>query len=62
MKAVVDQDLCVGCGMCEGTCPAVFSMNEEGQAQAIAGEIPEGELSAVEDAKDSCPVGAISLK
>ena len=45
MKAVVDQDLCVGCGMCEGTCPAVFSMNEEGQAQAIAGEIPEGELS-----------------
>lgn len=48
--------------MCEGTCPAVFSMNEEGQAQAIAGEIPEGELSAVEDAKDSCPVGAISLK
>ena len=22
MKAVVDQDLCVGCGMCEGTCPA----------------------------------------
>ncbi|MBQ1875533.1 MAG: 4Fe-4S binding protein [Selenomonas sp.] len=24
MKAAVDQDLCVGCGMCEGTCPAVF--------------------------------------
>ena len=62
MKAVVDQDVCVGCGMCEGPCRAVFSMNEEGQAQAIAGEIPEGELSAAEDAKDSCPVGAISLK
>ena len=61
MKAVVDQDLCVGCGMCEGTCPAVFSMNDEGKAQAIAGEIPEGEVSPAEDAKVSCPVGANSL-
>ena len=62
MKAVVDQDLCVGCGMCEGTCPAVFSMNAEGKAQAIADEIPKGECAAAEDAKDSCPVGAISLE
>jgi ferredoxin len=29
MKAVVDKDLCTGCGLCEDTCPEVFEMKDE---------------------------------
>ena len=32
MKAIVN-DACIGCGLCTGTCPEVFSMREDGQAQ-----------------------------
>lgn len=52
-------DECIGCGMCEGTCPAVFTITDEGTAKAIDGEVPaEAEASAAE-AMDGCPVGAI---
>ena len=34
MKYVVN-DGCIGCGLCEGTCPEVFSMTDEGVAKAI---------------------------
>ncbi len=56
MKAFVDQDACIGCGMCEGICPAVFRMNDDGKAEAYA----EGDDAAVQEAIDGCPVGAIS--
>ncbi|MDO4633769.1 MAG: ferredoxin [Eubacteriales bacterium] len=56
MRACVDQEMCIGCGMCEGIAPEVFRMNEEGKAEAYAA----GEDSAVEEAISSCPVEAIS--
>ncbi|GAH99283.1 unnamed protein product, partial [marine sediment metagenome] len=28
MKAVVDKDLCTGCGLCEDTCPEVFEVKD----------------------------------
>lgn len=52
-------DSCIGCGLCEGTCPAVFHLTDEGIAEAIDAEVPaEHEASAVE-AREACPVGAI---
>ncbi|MGL4362638.1 MAG: ferredoxin [Cellulosilyticaceae bacterium] len=62
MKAVVDQNICIGCGLCASTCPEVFSMNDEGLSVAILADIPEDEESAADDAADSCPVGAISVE
>ena len=36
MKAAkVDQDLCIGCGLCCGICDKVFRMNEQGTAKRI---------------------------
>ena len=58
MKYRVNEN-CIGCGLCAGICPEVFSMTDEGVAKAIETEVPaEAEAAAVE-AKDSCPVGAI---
>ncbi len=52
-------DSCIGCGLCNGTCPAVFEMNDDGKAQAIEGEVPESELDSAAEAMAGCPVGAI---
>ena len=62
MKAVVDKDVCIACEMCTGVCPSIFSMDADGLAVAIAGEIPADVLSDAEEAMDQCPVEAISIK
>ena len=58
MKYVVN-DNCIGCGLCAGICPEVFSMTDDGVAAAIKSEVPDAVLSSAEEAKDSCPVSAI---
>ena len=52
-------DGCIGCGLCEGKFPEVFSMTDEGVAKAIEEEVPVESESAAAEAKDGCPVGAI---
>ena len=34
MRAFVDQSVCMGCGLCAGTAPDVFRMNDNGTAEA----------------------------
>ncbi len=60
MKYVVDQDVCIGCGLCESTCPTVFSLNADGKAVAEDREVEAAEESSAAEAKENCPVGAIS--
>lgn len=60
MKAIVDQNLCTGCGICPDVCPAIFHL-EGDKAQASPDPIPDGEIEACRDAADQCPVEAISL-
>lgn len=35
MKATVDRDTCIGCGICESLCPDVFKLDEEFKATVI---------------------------
>ena len=51
-------DNCIGCGLCESTCPEVFSMNDD-VAVAIEGDVPATALATAAEAKESCAVGAI---
>lgn len=62
MKAYVDKDLCIGCGLCEGICPKVFKMNDDGIAEAIEGELSKDQQNDAEDAKLQCPVEAITIE
>ena len=35
MKAFVDRDLCIGCGLCAEICPLVFELDETSIARVI---------------------------
>jgi ferredoxin len=62
MKATVDHDLCIGCGVCEAVCPAVFQMNDDGLADVIVESIEEDAIDDAREAQDQCPVEAISIE
>ena len=52
MKASVNED-CIGCGLCEGTCPDVFSIGDDGVAHAIEGDVPEDAEDGAQEAVDA---------
>ena len=58
MKYVVNEG-CIGCGLCAGTCPEVFSMGDDGLAVAIDAEVPADAVDTAAEAKENCPVGTI---
>jgi len=70
MKTVtIDQNACIACGMCESTCPQVFSVSGNPHSTIVEeyryngydkGRVPE-EIPCLEDAEDNCPVDAISV-
>ena len=61
MKAFVDRDTCIGCEACVATCPEVFSMDSENISVPIKEDIPEDLIESAQDARDGCPVSAISI-
>lgn len=62
MKAIVDQDTCISCGLCPATCPEVFSFDDSDKAVAIDGDIPSDCEDSAQEARDGCPVSAIDIK
>ena len=61
MKAIVNQDTCIGCGLCISTVPEVFEVNADGKAEAC-GHTTDENRAAVQEARDACPVQAISAE
>ncbi len=61
MKAIIDQDSCIGCGLCESICPEVFKVND-GKSDAIASPVPAAAQDNCEKAAESCPVQCITIE
>ncbi|MGI6621144.1 MAG: ferredoxin [Bacillota bacterium] len=59
-KVYVDEELCIGCGLCADTCPDVFELTDEGKA--VAKENAEDNLECAKDAADTCPTEAIIIE
>ncbi|PIQ88716.1 MAG: ferredoxin [Candidatus Omnitrophica bacterium CG11_big_fil_rev_8_21_14_0_20_42_13] len=61
MKAIVDQEACTGCGLCEQTCPEVFEMDGD-KAKVMVEFVPDGSRDCAVQAADECPASAISIE
>jgi ferredoxin len=61
MRASVDENLCIGCGQCERTCPAVFELNDDNISTVKADPVPADAEADCRKAAANCPVDAISL-
>jgi ferredoxin len=61
MKVVVDPDLCLGCGICEGIAPDVFSLGSEPHAVVLLDPVPDKYKVDVKDAIEQCPEEAITI-
>lgn len=62
MKAAVDKDTCIACGLCPSICPEVFEMEDDGKAGVVVDEVPSGAEDSAEEAASSCPTNAISVE
>ncbi|HUW24857.1 MAG TPA: ferredoxin [Patescibacteria group bacterium] len=56
-KVVVDKEKCLGCGLCVSIAEKAFKLSAEGKAEVLA--VEEEEEAKVQEAIDSCAVGAI---
>ncbi|NMB47194.1 MAG: ferredoxin [Firmicutes bacterium] len=59
MRLIVDQDLCISCGLCIDTCPEVFDWNDDGKADVTLDPIPEDLEDSASEAQEGCPTEAI---
>lgn len=62
MKASIDRDGCIACGLCAETCPEVFRMADDGLAEVYVDEVPEEQEDAAAEAAEDCPVNVISVE
>ena len=61
MKAFIEREGCISCGLCASTCPDVFRMADDGLAEVYVDEVPEEHEDHVIEARDGCPVSVISV-
>lgn len=62
MRAKIDRDGCISCGLCPETCPEVFRMADDGKAEVYVEEVPKDKEGEAEEAADGCPVSVISVE
>ena len=63
-KVKVDQDVCIGCGACNATCPAYFEMKETAnglKAKETRTDVADADVKSVKEAAETCPTGAIHV-
>ena len=62
MKVKVVEDLCIGCGICEGIAPEVFSLETEPYAVVLLDPVPEEFQAAARESAEACPEAAIVIE
>lgn len=62
MRAFVDRDLCISCGLCESVCPDVFELDDESISVVKVDPVPEEFEDCTREAEEGCPTDAIKVE
>jgi len=61
-KAIVNKEICIGCGACQEIAKGVFEIDNDGLATVVC-EVIEADIEEdVIDAAEGCPTSAITIK
>lgn len=62
-KISIQQDMCIGCGMCANVAPSVFKVNDDNVSTIIKPvNLTEEEIEQVHQAQDFCPAQGIIIE
>ena len=61
MRVIIDEETCIGCGLCAETCPDVFEMKDD-KATVKMDEVSDDLADACREAAEECPVEAIQVE
>lgn len=61
MKALVDKNTCIGCGICVDICPEIFELNSQGLSETAVTEVSSYYLPDTINAVSACPTNAIKV-
>lgn len=62
IKASIDRDGCIACGLCPSVCPEVFRMADDGYAEVYVETVPEEVEDKAKEAEEGCPVSVITVE
>lgn len=62
MKATIDRDGCISCGLCASTCPEVFRMGDDDIAEVHVEEVPSDVEENAVQCQEMCPVSVITVE
>ena len=59
MSVIVDQETCIGCGVCESVYPDLFEMGDDSKARVKP--LSGFDVNLAKEAASQCPVNAIAV-
>lgn len=62
LRAHVDEDVCVGTGICEATAPDLFEVGDDGTSHVLLDNVPAELLEKAKEAAANCPTRALTLQ
>jgi len=62
VKASVDAETCIGCGLCPDTCPEVFELGDDDIARVKTPVVPKEAEASCREAAEACPTEAIKIE
>lgn len=62
IKVTIDQETCIGCGVCESMAPQYFKMNMESMKAELIAEPKEEDAELLKNVAESCPTSSIKIE